>query len=221
MPRFLNPVLGAIDRLFRIDGAVKTVSRIDLENPIQPVLDVSRYAERGLGQYLGLVRYDGSHVHGAANAQKSVVNIAANILQPLGFIPAGGPSGPGQPSPDSDFWVWLMGTAMRTSSAANFSWGAIARESQSAAVYPVLGTAGDQAESLFQWSKVSEQAGYTGVGTVYPVMPDTYNQLRIYPVPLYPGDVLAIRSTTTGAATITWAMYLWIGRAGTGPPGFA
>ena len=222
MARFLNRPLGALDRIFKFEGAQKTSSLMDLENPIQMVLDVSRFAQEGIGPYQGIVRYDGLHTHGAANQQVSVVNIVADLLNPLGYVPDAGASGPGQHGADTDFAVYLMAVAIRAGATGILSWASVARQSPQTPPYPVLGTPAVQAEALVQYKTADTQPGYTGIGNTYPLMPsNSYFPLRFPPIRLFPSDVVSVQSTTTASGTITYGLTFWVGRAGTGPPGFA
>lgn len=97
MARFLNPVMGLLDRILNINSAQKTTTRIDLENGMQMVFDGSRIAERGtgIGQHGGFLLIGTEQ--DTVGADEDEVSV-----DPYGFIGTGRPD---------NFSVWLMGAS--------------------------------------------------------------------------------------------------------------
>jgi len=220
MAEFLSRPLGMLERIFRFRGAKKSISQLDLENPASLVVDLSRYAQSGHGQYQGLYRYTGTVSNaGAATAQATIGT--AQILIDLGLMESGAPAGPGAGGPLQEYWVWLMEVGVRVSNSGTCGNGTIGIGGSATAPYRVLGTGAETDQYLRYLTGTSLASTATGAGTVNVFMQSTYVPGGEIPRLLYPGDTLTFRFTSTGACDYYWGAWLWVGPGGSGPPGFA
>lgn len=208
MARLLTRSLDLLGRVFRLPSGLQSLGNIDLDAPIQPVLDISRWGERGAIETSrltgGFFHVGQDNTHPAADTQSNTVNPYASLNDSWGI--------------DGERWVWLMYAAVQSTTAAGFT------AAYLTANLPVIPTAMIGRDFMLgAWqgavsvSAVSSTLAGAGVGAAGFTHPDQMVPNR--PFPLFPGSTMTFRSLSSAALTVRLSAICWVGPTGVYPPG--
>lgn len=208
MGEFTKNPLKALDGIYRFLGGMSGLRRFALESEIQPVHDVSRLAElAGFGGRQGYWLAQATQLHVAAGEIANSITPYASTNSLNGWL---------NPLP-SDLRVWVIDCfANRISGTASlFEAAAVVMVYPAEMVGPSDAAAGlDQNVLLWRGDILN--------AFVDAVDDDTAPAKKFaMPALLEPGQLLSLSSQQAGAGAIgiRVAALLWVGTAGTTPPG--
>jgi len=204
---FLNPVLGTLDRILGIRSAQKSTSKVDVENGLSLVFDVSRLASlgTGIGPDTGLVMAVQEVTTVGADDTFVDVDLFATFDT---NVPA-------------NFWAWALRAWawVGKNDVADMTAISITHEIPTGTlqgmtgalrtIWPVYGWAAGDAEVLSNFHGLNLWDS------------NLINQVTALPVLLPPGGTVRFNYDVGGAMTVQFAVLYWFGSKNTFPPGFA
>lgn len=208
MPRFLNQVTQLLNNVFRFEGTLQSLSRIDLSGDIQPVFDLSRSAalaraaDFGTSQGLVGLTLTNSHV-GSGELISSALDLSG-VEAAFFNVP-----------PDS-INVWIMDISAQIDVAANLTNIQATlqdRTIQGSALSANAGRLlwlGDTSTGLSGGTTAGRDPLFLAGGPSHRVM---------MPYLMTPGSGFVVTSLATGACTPTVFFRLWVGPRFSSPPG--
>jgi len=202
--RFLNQVTQALNNVFKFEGTLNSLSRIDLVSDIQPVFDLSyssglaKGADSGSSQGFGSLRASTIHV-GAGTLHNQIPNLTQVESDFLNI-------------PLDQIAVWLMDIAFWTTpgimtvAQTSVSRATIEGTIQDTTAQTLIALADTEGILMFAGGV---NAAFRGGGPVMQV-----------PFPLYllPGTNINFSSLATGAGTIAMELRFWVGPRYMQPP---
>jgi len=209
MAEFTRPVLRYLNNLFGFVGGRIGLDRFDLVQPIQPVLDVSRIAQRASSVTLedGLWIHTHTLTHAGAGVRRSAVDVYDAIRSELDY-----------PTDQLDAWILDVWGLVNTPANLSIASAALLLPS----TFP--GSGGLLPVALLRfWSatvSVSSSAGTGDYNAMVSTAPNAVAQDQIrFPVRVPRGGRHSVRSESTGALQTTIHYLCWVGPRGSTPPG--
>lgn len=217
--------LDALHRVFKFEAGETLRQRMDLEAPVQPVLDVGRMAElgTGVGDEAGFFL---AEVHQAAAGSSNYYTEIElyDLLTTLGYLDV-----------ERDYRIWIMNLGMAldagdmdkvTKWAVSVTLDRTRQRLLSAGIDPVFPLAGGFGQPTLGAYPMSDAYDGTGYEMLGELSVDGEGKCFTTPLPMFvpPAARLATGITTTAAlggdGWTVWAQ-CWAGVKGASPPGLS
>jgi len=201
MAEFTRRPLGLLDGIYRFVGGLKGVNRLNLSEDITVVHDVSRQAEKsGMGGYFGQAMWqDSGAINGLSYPQLTRYGDFESAL--------------GIDNEAYEVYVTGMSAYVASADKANLTQiGWVLFNNLVPLNLLHMGTAQQIVDPL-AWFTTAEIPTLCGYGTC------SYHPPQ--PIRLAPNSRLMMHIETGALITVHWTWTLWIGAAGSSPPGLA
>jgi len=203
MAEFTQRPFGVLDGIYRFQGGLRGVNRLDLRSDITMVHDVSRQAEKaGIGGFYGNILYQNEVT---INGQGADLLDRVTEIQP--FI--------GKDDEDYELYALKFSCYVGTGDLNDIAELTVGISNEGTLERAILLGAGQKFYiPLANWIKTDAATMYQSPGFA-----STFAWVPDQPVRIPPASAAQFYYETIASAVLHWSWELWAGAAGSSPPG--